>query len=182
MASVNKAIILGNLGKDPEVRYSANGEPMANLTVATSENWKDKNTGDKKEATEWHRCVAYRKLAEICGEYLKKGSPVYIEGKIVTRKWQDKDGQDRYTTEIQVSEMKMLGGKQERSEPSDGYAPAKREQKATPAKDSFGDFDSEIPFVSNILDVSDMMGRPKSLKRVKREQGMQGLPGNEGHL
>lgn len=112
MASVNKAIIVGNLGKDPEVRYTASGEAMCNITVATSENWKDKATGEKKELTEWHRISFFGKLAEICGQYLKKGSQVYVEGSIRTRKWTDKDGQERYTTEIRGDEMKMLGSRQ----------------------------------------------------------------------
>lgn len=105
MAGVNKVILVGHLGKDPEVRYSANGAAIANLTIATSEQWKDKDTGQKQEKTEWHRVVGFNRLAEIMGEYLKKGSQVYIEGKLQTRKWQDNNGQDRYTTEIVASEM-----------------------------------------------------------------------------
>lgn len=144
MASVNKAIILGNIGKDPEVRYSASGEAICNITVATSENWKDKATGEKKELTEWHRISFFGKLAEICGQYLKKGSQVYVEGSIRTRKWTDKDGQERYTTEIRGDEMKMLGGK------SDGTPQEAQKQTASgqPAKKhSHGDeLDSDIPF------------------------------------
>jgi single-strand DNA-binding protein len=109
MASVNKVIIVGHLGKDPEMRYMPNGDAVANITVATSEQWTDKATNEKMEATEWHRVVFFRRLAEIVGQYLKKGSQVYIEGALKTRKWQDKDGQDRYTTEIVADEMKMLG-------------------------------------------------------------------------
>jgi single-strand DNA-binding protein len=112
MASVNKVILVGNLGKDPEVRYMPNGEAVTNITLATTDSWKDKSSGDKRETTEWHRVVFFRKLAEIAGQYLKKGSQVYIEGSLKTRKWQDKDGQDRYTTEIVASEMKMLGSRQ----------------------------------------------------------------------
>ncbi len=112
MASVNKVILVGNLGKDPEVRYTPGGEAVTNITLATTDSWKDKATGEKKEATEWHRVVFFRKLAEVAGEYLKKGSQVYIEGSLKTRKWKDKEGQDRYTTEIVASEMTMLGGKQ----------------------------------------------------------------------
>lgn len=111
---VNKVIIVGNLGQDPEVRYLPSGGAVANITVATSESWNDKGTGEKKEQTEWHRIVLFGKLAEIAGEYLKKGSQVYIEGKLQTRKWTDKDGVDRYTTEVVVSmggTMQMLGGK-----------------------------------------------------------------------
>lgn len=113
MRGVNKAIIVGNLGQDPETRYLQNGDPVTNLSVATSEQWKDKNSGEKKEKTEWHRVVMFKRLAEIAAEYLRKGSQVYIEGKIQTRKWQDKDGNDRYSTEIVASEMQMLGGKGE---------------------------------------------------------------------
>ncbi|CZF78445.1 MULTISPECIES: single-stranded DNA-binding protein [Grimontia] len=105
---VNKVILIGNLGNDPEVRYLPNGGAVANLTVATSETWRDKNTGENKEMTEWHRVVMYRRLAEIAGEYLKKGSKVYLEGRLQTRKWQGQDGQDRYTTEIVANEMQML--------------------------------------------------------------------------
>ncbi len=108
---INKVIVLGNLGKDPEVRYMPSGGAVTNITIATSETWKDKDTGEQKEQTEWHRIVFFNKLAEIAGQYLKKGSQVYIEGALKTRKWQDKDGQDRYTTEIVASEMQMLGGK-----------------------------------------------------------------------
>ncbi|MFT5113421.1 MAG: single-strand DNA-binding protein [Parasphingorhabdus sp.] len=108
---VNKVILVGNLGKDPEVRYSANGAAIANATIATSEQWKDKNTGENQEKTEWHRVVFFGRLGEIVGEYLKKGSQIYIEGKLQTRKWQDQSGQDKYTTEIVASEMQMLGGR-----------------------------------------------------------------------
>ena len=107
---VNKAVILGNVGDDPSIRYMPNGKAVANFTVATSESWKDQQ-GQKQERTEWHRCTAYDKLAEIIGEYVKKGSKLYLEGKLQTRKWQDQQGQDRYTTEIIVSEMQMLDGK-----------------------------------------------------------------------
>ena len=109
MASVNKVILVGNLGADPETRYMPNGDAVANIRLATTESWKDKNSGEKKELTEWHRVVFYRKLAEIAGQYLKKGSQVYVEGRLRTRKWQGQDGQDRYTTEIEASEMQMLG-------------------------------------------------------------------------
>src|SRR4030066_96701 len=107
--SVNKVILIGHLGKDPEVRYMPNGEAVANVSIATSENWKDKS-GEKQEKTEWHNLVFYKRLAEIVGEYLKKGSQIFVEGKLQTRKWQDKEGKDRYTTEIVVNEMTMLGG------------------------------------------------------------------------
>ena len=112
MASVNKVILVGNLGKDPETRYAPSGDAITNITVATSDTWKDKATGEKKEATEWHRVVFFGRLAEIAGEYLKKGRSVYVEGRLRTRKWQDKDGQDRYTTEIVADQMQMLGSRE----------------------------------------------------------------------
>ena len=140
MASVNKAIIVGNIGKDPEVRYAANGDAICNITVATSDTWKDKATGEKKEATEWHRISFFGKLAEIAGQYLKKGSQVYVEGSIRTRKWIDKEGQERYTTEIRGDQMVMLGGRQE------GSAQQERpsQEKPKPAQDA--DDMSDIPF------------------------------------
>lgn len=148
MASVNKVILVGNLGADPETRYTASGDAVCNIRLATTESWKDKNSGEKREITEWHRVVFYRKLAEIAGQYLKKGSQVYLEGRIKTRKWQDKDGQDRYTTEIEATEMQMLGSRQGQgapsmeSEPAD-YAPAPRKDKPKPSFDDLGD---DIPF------------------------------------
>lgn len=118
MASINKVILIGNLGADPENRALPSGEAVCNIRLATTENWKDKSSGEKRELTEWHRVVMYRKLAEIANQYLRKGSAVYIEGRLRTRKWQDKDGQERSTTEIEASEMKMLGGRQETYESS----------------------------------------------------------------
>jgi single-strand DNA-binding protein len=111
MSGVNKVVLIGRLGKDPVIRHMPSGGAVANFTIATSEKWKDKQTGEQKEATEWHNIVFYKRLAEICGEYLRKGSNVYIEGSLKTRKWQDKDGQDRYTTEINGRELQMLDGK-----------------------------------------------------------------------
>ncbi len=111
MASINKVILIGNLGRDPEVRYTPNGSAICNITIATSRNWKDKTTGDKVEETEWHRVVFYDRLAEIAGEYLKKGRPVYVEGRLKTRKWQ-KEGQDVYTTEVIADNMQLLGGRE----------------------------------------------------------------------
>lgn len=158
MASVNKVILVGNLGKDPEVRYMTNGDAVANVTIATSDSWKDKATGEKKESTEWHRVVFYRKLAEIVSQYLKKGSQVYIEGRIRTRKWQDKEGQERYTTEIEAEEMKMLGSRQNAasssggeaeyggSMPSSGGAGAPRGAAPGKKTPSFEDMDDDIPF------------------------------------
>ena len=146
---VNKVILIGNLGRDPEVRYSPSGQAVANVTIATSESWKDKNTGEKQERTEWHRIVFFGRLAEIAGEYLKKGSQVFIEGRLQTRKWQDKEGNDRYTTEVVANEMQMLGSRagagggadsfnQEPSYATEGAGSAK-----TPAG---GGFDDDIPF------------------------------------
>jgi single-strand DNA-binding protein len=112
MASVNKVIIVGNLGKDPETRYSPNGGAICNVRIATTRNWKDKASGEKKEETEWHSVVFYDRLAEIAGEYLKKGRSVYVEGRLKTRKWQDKEGQERYTTEIIAQEMQLLGSRE----------------------------------------------------------------------
>ena len=106
--SVNKVVLVGNLGKDPEMRYMPNGNAVANLTLATTESWKDKQTGERKDKTEWHRLTVFNRLGEMCGEYLKKGTKIYAEGKLQTRKWQGQDGQDRYTTEIVVSEIQML--------------------------------------------------------------------------
>ena len=151
MASVNKVILVGNLGADPETRYLPSGDPVTNLRLATTDSWKDEASGEKKEATEWHRVVLFRRLAEIAGQYLKKGSQVYIEGRIRTRKWQDKDGQERYTTEIEAEEMKMLGSRQGQGEPSyGGDAPAPSYGGAKPAaaakKPSFDDMDDDIPF------------------------------------
>ncbi|ABR89012.1 Single-stranded DNA-binding protein [compost metagenome] len=162
MASVNKVIIVGNLGRDPETRYMPNGEAVTNVAVATTESWKDKNSGDKKEITEWHRITFYRKLAEIAGQYLKKGSAVYVEGRLQTRKWTDKDGVERYTTEIIADTMQMLGGRPGAGGGSAGMdddygssAPAPRQSSgggnarpaAKPAAASnFNDMDDDIPF------------------------------------
>ena len=119
MPSVNKVMLLGNLGRDPEVRTFPNGDSVCNFSIATSTSWKDKASGEKKEKTEWHNIVMYRKLAEIAGEYLKKGSSIFVEGSLQTRKWQTKEGQDRYTTEVVADTMQMLGGKDNRTdEPS----------------------------------------------------------------
>lgn len=150
--SVNKVILIGRLGKDPETRYMPNGEAVTNATLATSENWKDKS-GEKQEKTEWHNLTFYRRLAEIAGEYLKKGSMIYIEGKLATRKWQDKEGKDRYTTDIIVNEMQMLSSKSgagsyemmDQSAAVPTSAPAVN--KTAPAKSSgFDNFDDDIPF------------------------------------
>jgi len=149
MASVNKAIIVGNLGRDPELKYLPNGDAVANISVATTDTWKDKD-GNKQEATEWHRVSFFGKLAEVCGQYLKKGSQIYVEGSIRTRKWQDKDGQDRYTTEIRGDRMQMLGGRQSGESASSGSAPspasnAPSSPRSAPAG-SFADLEDDIPF------------------------------------
>ena len=153
MASVNKVIIVGNLGKDPETRYAPSGDAVTNIVVATTETWKDKTSGEKREATEWHRVVFFGKLAEIAGQYLKKGSQVYLEGKLKTRKWQDKDGQDRYTTEINADEMKMLGSKGDgqqqegqRPQQTQQRPPANTQRQPQGQAGGFSDFEDSIPF------------------------------------
>lgn len=130
MASLNKVQLIGNLGRDPEVRYAPDGTAFATLSLATSERWKDKESGEPREATEWHRVVFSGKLAEIAGEYLIKGSAIYVEGKLKTRKWQDKDGKDQYTTEVRCDQMKMLGGA--RKESQEGSDHSSDESSAVP--------------------------------------------------
>ena len=145
---VNKVILVGNLGKDPEVRYMPNGNAVANITLATTESWKDKQSGEQQEKTEWHRIVMFRRLGEIAGEYLKKGSQVYIEGKLQTRKWQDNSGNDRYTTEIVANEMQMLGGRGGGGSagfPADS-APVESSAPTPAPAAAGGDFDDDIPF------------------------------------
>jgi len=142
---INKVILIGNLGRDPEVRYMPNGNAVANITVATSESWKDKQSGETQEKTEWHRVVLFRRLGEIAGEYLKKGSQVYIEGKLQTRKWQDNNGQDRYTTEIVANELQMLGGRGGGSAGFSDDAQGGRQPAAAVAEGP-GEFDDDIPF------------------------------------
>ncbi|WP_419731341.1 single-stranded DNA-binding protein [Pasteurella multocida] len=154
MAGVNKAIIVGNLGNDPEIRTMPNGEAVANISVATSESWIDKNTGERKTQTEWHSIVFYRRQAEICGQYLKKGSKVYVEGRLRTRKWQDQNGQDRYTTEIQGDVLQMLDSRQDSQAQANAQANAQAPQnnayanakagKPVQQADSFED--DSIPF------------------------------------
>lgn len=146
MASLNKVILIGALGADPETRYAPSGDCITNIRLATSETWKDKQ-GQKQEETEWHRVVFFKKLAEIAGQYLKKGAPVYIEGRIKTRKWQDKDGQDRYSTEIHAHEMKMLGSrdKAQSGESAKSNEPDRNSQGAHRFDGS--DFEGDIPFL-----------------------------------
>jgi len=149
MASVNKVILVGNLGRDPETRYTTGGEAVTNVSIATTDTWKDK-AGEKQERTEWHRVAFFGKLAEIAGEYLKKGSQVYVEGRLQTRKWQDKEGQEKYTTEIIADRMQMLGS---RSGAGGGEAPERERSSAggkpagaAPAKKNVDDLDDDIPF------------------------------------
>ena len=168
MASINKVILIGNLGRDPEVRYTPSGAAVCNVSVATTRNWKDKASGDKVEETEWHRVVFYDRLAEIAGEYLRKGRPVYVEGRLKTRKWQDKDGKDVYTTEIIAEQMQLLGGREDGGGGGGGYSrgggddfgqeapqeraprpaarPAPPRAPAPKAASSFDDLDDDIPF------------------------------------
>ena len=153
MASVNKVILVGNLGRDPETRYTTSGDAVTNIRLATTDTWKDKN-GEKQERTEWHNIVFYGRQAEIAGEYLKKGRQIYVEGRLQTRKWQDKEGQDRYTTEIIADRMQMLGGREGGAQPP--AEPAQRaagtdtrggaKGGAAPAKKNADDFDDDIPF------------------------------------
>ena len=158
MASVNKVILIGNLGRDPEVRYAPSGSAICNVTLATTRSWKDKTSGERQEETEWHRVVFYDRLAEIAGEYLKKGKQIYVEGRLKTRKWTDKEGAERYTTEIIANEMNMLGSREgmgagdetggaaqaARSAPAPRPAPASK----PPAKSAtgFDDMEDDIPF------------------------------------
>lgn len=156
MASVNKVILIGNLGADPETRYTPNGDQVTNIRIATTEVIKDKTSGDKRELTEWHRVVFFGRLAEIAGQYLKKGRQVYVEGRIRTNKWQDKDGNDRYTTEIVANEMKMLGsregmggGDSDGPRESGGRSQERSQSKPAPQPaggGNFNDFDDDIPF------------------------------------
>ena len=144
---LNKAMIIGNVGQDPEMRYMPNESAVVNLSIATSESWKDKQTGEQKEKTEWHRVVMFNRLAEIATEYLRKGSQVYIEGKIQTRKWEDKEGNDRYTTEVVANEMQMLGGRSVGNTESSSYS--NNDNQSAPKSDnadSSDDFDDDIPF------------------------------------
>ncbi|ELY5948110.1 single-stranded DNA-binding protein [Cronobacter sakazakii] len=151
---VNKVILVGNLGQDPEVRYMPNGGAVANLRLATSESWRDKQTGEMKEVTEWHSVVLYGKLAEVAGEYLRKGSQIYIEGQLRTRKWQDQSGQDRYSTEVVVNvggTMQMLGGKQQSDKPKQQSQTTKQKPPSQQSSVPPMDFDDDIPFAPATL-------------------------------
>ena len=145
---INKVIVVGNLGQDPDTRYMPSGSAVTNITVATNESWKDKQTGEQKDRTEWHKVAMFGRLAEIAAEYLRKGSQVYIEGKLRTRKWQDKDGKDRYTTEIIADEMQMLGGRGGAggSAPMQDDRPPQGAPSSPPPQGSSDDFDDDIPF------------------------------------
>lgn len=156
---INKAILIGNLGNDPDIRYTASGTAIANISLATAESWRDKNSGEQQERTEWHRIVFFGRLAEIVGEYLRKGSQIYVEGRIQTRKWQDKQGNDRYTTEVVANEMQMLGGRGQAQAPMNpagqSEAPEARNNAPPPGKPAAAgsggaaqadDFDDDIPF------------------------------------
>jgi len=161
MASINKVILIGNLGRDPEVRYAPSGSAICNITLATSRNWKNKDTGERQEDTEWHRVVFFDRLAEIAGEYLKKGRPVYVEGHLKTRKWTDKEGVEKYTTEIIADQMQLLGGREGRGGGDDGGSREDRPQRsgggssrpsapaskpAAKSSTGFDDMDDDIPF------------------------------------
>ena len=160
MASVNKVILVGNLGRDPEVRYSAEGSAICNISIATTSQWKDRTSGERREETEWHRVVFYNRLAEIAGECLRKGRPVYVEGRLRTRKWTGQDGQERFTTEIIAEQMQMLGGRdgesqQPNSSPQgqqrNNYAEAtgrgqQQRQAPPPSSGNLADMDDDIPF------------------------------------
>ncbi|MPS29800.1 MAG: single-stranded DNA-binding protein [Alcaligenaceae bacterium] len=166
MASVNKVILVGNLGRDPEVRYTPDGAAICNVSIATTSQWKDKNSGERREETEWHRVVFYNRLAEIAGEYLKKGRSVYVEGRLKTRKWQDKDtGADKYTTEIVADQMQMLGGREggggegggggygdsapaprQSNRPASGGGGGQRPASPSGSAPNFADMDDDIPF------------------------------------
>ena len=158
MASVNRVTLVGNLGRDPEMRTMPSGDQLANVTIATTDRWKDKNTGEEKSSTEWHRITFNGRLAEIAGQYLRKGSQIYVEGSLRTRKWTDKDGVEKYSTEIRADQMQMLGSRQggDQGDSGDGYAPAPRPQQrqapaprpapAPSAGSGFDDFEDPIPF------------------------------------
>ena len=162
MASINKVILIGNLGRDPEVRYTPNGNAVCNVSVATTRGWKSKDSGERQEETEWHRVVFYDRLAEIAGEYLKKGRSVYVEGRLKTRKWQDKEGKDVYTTEVIADQMQMLGSREgmggsaddaggynegsQRSAPAPASRPAASKPAAKSSSTGFDNMDDDIPF------------------------------------
>lgn len=191
MASKNLVILIGNVGADPEVRYAPSGEAIANLRLATTDTWRDKATGEKKESTEWHRIAFFGRLAEVVQQYVKKGRSLYIEGRLQTRKWQDKEGRDQYTTEIRANELQLLGSPQQsRQEPPEAppaeasrNAPARTSEgqgnrpaaaprqggggsARVPAPANFGDFDDDIPFADSSMDRDPVVGRHAKLARI----------------
>lgn len=194
MASVNKVIIVGNLGRDPEVRYMPSGDAIANIAVATSYKTKDKNTGEQKELTEWHRISFFGRMAEIVGQYLKKGSSIYVEGRLQTRKYTDKDGIEKYATEIVAENMQMMGGGgagdgQQQSTPRQS-APQQQQRPAgnnaqrpagKPAP-NFTDMDDDIPFTWNAVDLNDAMGQSKARLRAKHGRGLSLKHTNRGEF
>lgn len=150
---INKVILVGNLGADPEVRYTASGSPVANLRIATSESWRDKNTGEQQERTEWHNVVMFGKLGEIVEKYLRKGSQIYVEGRLQTRKWQDREGNDRYTTEVVANDMQMLGGRgggggesRDYEQPARAAAQSGGRGQERPQGGKVDEFEDDIPF------------------------------------
>ena len=181
MASVNKVILVGNLGRDPELRYAPSGDAICNIALATTDSWKEKQTGEKKESTEWHRVVFFGKLAEIAGQYLKKGRAVYVEGRLQTRKWQDQNGQDRYTTEIRASEMQMLGGNGGGQDDAGAPAPQQRKapqqqrqapQQQRPAPqpahagggmNDDGDWGNDVPFIAASIGMDPMLRKHRRM-------------------
>lgn len=174
MPSVNKVILIGNLGRDPEVRYTPSGSAVCSLRLATTRNWKNRESGERQEETEWHSVVLYERQAEIAGEYLKKGRPVYIEGRLKTRKWQDKDGNDRYTTEIVADTMQLLGGTEggdtgggggNRPSPAP-RAPAQRPSSGA-SRQALDDMDDDIPFIVNVLTHDVAPGKVRRLGRTR---------------
>jgi single-strand DNA-binding protein len=187
MASVNKVILVGNLGRDPEIRYMPSGEAMTTISIATTDSWKDKATGEKRELTEWHRVTFFGKLAEIAGQYLKKGASIYVEGALRTRKYTDKEGIEKYITDIKADAMQMLGRKLQETDPTASYQsdlPSQAPQRAAspqhqaprtapvpapmpgPAYMGFPD-DDDIPFIANMNYLNDTVGKSKSLLRSK---------------
>jgi single-strand DNA-binding protein len=181
MASVNKVIIVGNLGRDPEMRYMPSGDAIANIAVATSYKSKDKNTGEAKESTEWHRISFFGRLAEIVGQYLKKGSSVYVEGRLQTRKYTDKDGVEKYATDIVAESMQMLGGR-----PEGGGQGAPAPQPAPPPgpkpAPNFSDMDDDIPFVVNLTTINDTAGHSKAQLRARHGRGLALTMVNQGEF
>lgn len=178
MPSVNKVILIGNLGRDPELRYSPSGTALCSISIATTRNWKDKASGEKREETEWHRVVFYERLAEVAGQYLKKGRPVYVEGRLRTRKWTDKDGVEKYSTEIIADEMQLLGDRQagDQAERPTTSSVAQPPRSAGPSTNNFDDMDDDIPFIESDMGL-DPIGRG-----MQRRMARYGRFGNKGQF